>query len=138
MALFSNVQNRQEVVNKIAVSEVLLQDQRWMHLDELTEDFVEVFTTEQGSVRPYEFPDNVHFSMSYEMDLNKYVIERTVYTSLDWLGDVGGLQGILFDIGAMILMFIQGNGLNYLLLRTLFKEEGKRVVDSDEDRATLR
>jgi len=44
--------------------------------------------------------------MSYEMDLNKYVIERTVYTSLDWLGDVGGLQGILFSIGATILMFI--------------------------------
>ena len=77
-----------------------------MHLDELTEDGIDVFTTEQVSIRPYEFPDSVHFSMSYEMDLNKYIISRTVYTSLDWLGDVGGLQGILFSIGATILMFI--------------------------------
>jgi len=45
-ALYSNLQLRQELVNKIKISEVLLQDQRWMHLDELTEDQVEVFTTE--------------------------------------------------------------------------------------------
>jgi len=44
-ALYSNLQLRQELVNKIKISEVLLQDQRWMHLDELTEDQVEVFTT---------------------------------------------------------------------------------------------
>jgi len=55
------------------------------------------------------------------MDLSKYVIERTVYTSLDWLGDVGGLMGILFDIGSFIMVLIGGNGLNYLLLSTLFR-----------------
>ena len=41
--------------------------------------------------RPYEFPDDVHVLISYEFDLNMYVINRDTYTSLDWLGDVGGL-----------------------------------------------
>ena len=76
----------------------------------------------QGSVRPYEFRDKVHLSISYEMDLNLYEISRTVYTSLDWLGDVGGLMGIMFDIGSIVMVFITGNGLNYLLLSALFKE----------------
>ena len=59
------------------------------------------------------------------MNLNKFKIERTVYTTLDWLGDVGGLMGILFDMGGFILMFITGNGLNYMLLSAIFKEEGE-------------
>ena len=57
------------------------------------------------------------------MDLDKYEINRTVYTSLDMLGDIGGLLGILFDIGSILIMFITGNGLNYLLISHIFKEE---------------
>ena len=61
-------------------------------------------------------------SISYEIDLNLYVAERTVYTFLDWLGDVGGLMGILFDFGGLIVMFIVGNGLSYMLIKEVFKE----------------
>ena len=50
------------------------------------------------------------------MDLDKYIIQRTVYTTLDWLGDVGGLMEIMFLIGAYPLMLFQGNGLNFTLL----------------------
>ena len=59
------------------------------------------------------------------MDLNLYLLERTVYTTLDWLGDVGGLMGILVDIGSLLMMFILGNGLNYMLIGEVFKEEGE-------------
>ena len=38
------------------------------------------------------------------MDLDKFLIQRTVYTTLDWLGDVGGLMDILFLIGSYPLM----------------------------------
>ena len=58
------------------------------------------------------------------MDLNLHVASRTVYTFLDWLGDVGGLMGIVVDFGALILMFILGNGLSHLLISEVFKEEG--------------
>ena len=86
-------------------------------MDELTLEFVTIFTTKQTTSRPYEFPDKVHLSISYEMSLDLHVSERTVYTILDWLGDVGGLMGMLFDTGAFILMFIVGNGLSYMLIK---------------------
>ena len=64
--------------------------------------------------RPYEFVDRVHLSISYELDLNKQVFDRAVYTVLDWLGDIGGLMGILFDwFGTWIMMIVVGNALNY-------------------------
>ena len=66
---------------------------------------------EKVNVRPYEFPDSVHLSLSYEMDLNQRVYDRAVYTALDWLGDIGGLMGILFDMGSLLMMFVVGNVL---------------------------
>ena len=38
-----------------------------------------------------------------EMNLNKRVVVRQVYTFLDWLGDWGGLRDALMLIGAMLL-----------------------------------
>ena len=61
-------------------------------------------------------------SISYEIDLNKIYYTRDVYTWLDWLGDIGGLSGMLFPIGAILIMLFIGNGLNHLLLKAVFKE----------------
>ena len=122
--LTSNLEIRQEIANKIRVTELNLQDGRLMHLDEMTEYAPMIFTTVYHAIIPYEFEDDVHLSISYEMDLNMHVAERTVYTFLDWLGDVGGLMGIVFDAGALLLMFFLGNGLNYILISHVFKEEG--------------
>ena len=63
------------------------------------------------------------------MNLDKTVIERTVYTSLDLLGDVGGLMGTLFGVGSILMMFITGNGLNYMLISYMFKEETDTKLD---------
>ena len=76
------------------------------------------------TLRPYEFPDRVHLSLSYEIDLNMRVYDRAVYTALDWLGDIGGLMGILFDMGTLLMMFVIGNNLSYLLVSEVFKEPG--------------
>ena len=91
-------------------------------MDELTITDINIFTTVQMFSRAYEFPDRVHLSISYEMDLNLHVAERTVYTFLDWLGDVGGLMGILFDFGGLIVMCLVGNALSYMLIKEVFKE----------------
>ena len=77
---------------------------------------IPIFATHDESPRPYEFTDNVHFAISYEMDLDKYFIERTVYTSLDLLGDIGGLMGILITIGNFIYKLIQGNGRAIMMI----------------------
>ena len=37
------------------------------------------------------------------LDLDQYVIERQTYSVLEWLGDVGGLFGILVLIGRTVI-----------------------------------
>ena len=41
--------------------------------------------------------------MTFEKDLDLTVIDRQVYSVLDWLGDVGGLAEALMYIGTFIL-----------------------------------
>ena len=87
-----------------------------MHLDEYTAGETYAFASVNYETRAYEFDDLAHITISYEMDLNLHVASRTVYTFLDWLGDVGGLMGIVVEFGGLIMMFILGNGLNYMLI----------------------
>ena len=101
------------MANMIRISQIKRQDNFWFHFDEHTLVTEDIFTTVLHVTRPYEFPDSVHLSISYELDLNLHVYDRAVYTVLDWLGDVGGLMGILFDIGSLIMMFVVGNALSY-------------------------
>ena len=68
-------------------------------------------------------------SIRYEMNLNKSIIKRDVYTSFDMLGDIGGLMGILFDFGKIIIIFITGNGLNFMIISQMFKEETDAPFD---------
>ena len=58
------------------------------------------------------------------MDLDLYTVEREVYTALDWLGDVGGLNEGLMIIGSLIVLLFSGNGLDFLLYSHMFKVEG--------------
>ena len=53
------------------------------------------------------------------MDLTR--IERTGYTIIDILSDVGGLMGILFSGITILLEIINYDHLNYFLISKLFK-----------------
>ena len=64
-------------------------------LGELHMEQDEIFKVLKTGERPYEFYDNTHLSIAFEMNLDRKVIKRIVYTYLDWLGDVGGLNGAL-------------------------------------------
>ena len=55
------------------------------------------------------------------MSLDLTLIERTGYTLLDILSDVGGLMGILFSGITLLLEIINYNHLNYFLISKLFK-----------------
>ena len=87
----------------------------------MTEDSITIFSTKQDGERAYEYKDLTQISISYELDLNKYMIAREVYTVLDWLGDVGGLTEMLSRIGGLIFVLIGGNGLEFLLYSHMFK-----------------
>ena len=49
--------------------------------------------------------------------------KRSIYNFLDFLGDVGGLQGAFNQLGAVFLYFFGTRGLQDYLISELFKEE---------------
>ena len=57
------------------------------------------------------------------MSLNKVHYKRSIYNSLDLLGDVGGLYSILLDFGAIILgaiSFVIGSPIESFLRSNVF------------------
>ena len=64
--------------------------------------------------------------VTFEFDLNQYRIDRDVYSVLDWIGDVGGLnEGLTILLGA-ILIFISFNPFEHYLIENLYKAEPER------------
>ena len=57
-----------------------------------------IFNIRAFEKRPYEFPDDIHLTITYEFDLDLYRIDRETYNTLDWLGDLGGLKEALMII----------------------------------------
>ncbi len=56
--------------------------------------------------------------LSIEMSQNLTRVERSGYTFLDWLADIGGMQGILITFFSIFVNFFNGNLLdNYLVSR---------------------
>ena len=60
-------------------------------LGELTSHEIEIFRVNAIGERPYEYYDQVHTSINYEMNLNRVRISRTVFSSFDLIGDIGGM-----------------------------------------------
>ena len=59
--------------------------------------------------RPYEYFDSVHVQVTFEFDLTLYRVDRDVYSILDWIGDVGGLNEGLYLMFKVLLVFLQFN-----------------------------
>ena len=60
------------------------------------------------------------------MSLDETTYLRTIYGFFDWLGDVGGLNDMLFLLGGQIFAFISyfvGSGLNRYLIYNIFMTE---------------
>ena len=103
-----------------------MQDKRPLQLGPLTEEETSMFSIVWHQTRPYEFPDDVHTLLSYEFDLDMYVINRDTYTSLDWLGDIGGLgEGLSIIFGFLIAMFNYNTFEDYLV-RQLYRKETEK------------
>ena len=78
------------------------------------------------TLRPYEYFDNVHISISFEFDLTLYKIDRDAYNTLTWLGDCGGLQQALMLIGMGLLSILQFNDYENFMVSKLYKEGGSK------------
>lgn len=60
------------------------------------------------------------------MDLSKRIIARAGYTVLDWVSDIGGIQGMLISGVALFMGFWNHNMLENHLVSRLFKVERVR------------
>ena len=75
--------------------------------------------------RPYEFFDDVHTVVSYEFDLNLYEVDRSTYSFLDWLGDLGGLKEALIIIFGSFYGFIHYQSFENYLVSHLYRASNK-------------
>lgn len=49
---------------------------------------------------------HTHLALSYEHDLNLYVVERKVSSYFDWIGAAGGvLNGLRIILGVVVALF---------------------------------
>ena len=71
----------------------------------------------------------MHLALNYEMNLNLFMYEREVYTTLDWFGNIGGLaQGLQLFFGA-ILAFLNYKYYNNYMVAKLFTYKQPQMTD---------
>ena len=78
---------------------------------------------------PYEYPDNIHLSVTLEMNLNRMEYSRSRYTAFDLLSDVGGLKGMFAELFVLFLAAWNFNAVDNYMVSRLFKMKAK---DSDQ------
>ena len=78
-------------------------------------------------MRAYEFPDDVHLCISYEMLLDRLSIERTIYSTLDWVGDIGGLGSALASTFSLILLLYNWNIISYKIIQNTIDK--KKLIE---------
>jgi len=86
------------------------------------------FTINQHRTRPYEFKDNVHIAITYELDPDYYHSEVHVYNALDMLGDIGGLQYSLVIVISSVLMLMHHNKMENYLVSEMYHVVNERTL----------
>ena len=54
------------------------------------------------------------------MDLDKETIQRSIYTSLDFLSDIGGIQGILVSLFTVVIAAINTEKFDEYFIARLY------------------
>ena len=70
--------------------------------------------------RSYEKDYDVQLDITIEMNLNQKILFREGYTVMDYISDIGGLQGILISGAAMLLSISNYNNLDNFLVTHLY------------------
>lgn len=75
-----------------------------------------VFPTKENPLAQYKF-----MSVSFELDKSLRLVNRSTYSFLDWLGDIGGLNDALVLIAQTITAPVSLFALQSKLLSTVFR-----------------
>ena len=76
---------------KLRNTEIDTDDNIWVSLSHLRDSQRSIFGFEEVNNRPYELDDLVQTQVTYEMDMNHYLVTKEKYTLLDLIADVGAL-----------------------------------------------
>ena len=89
------------------------------------ENIKNIFRVEEFGKRPHNDNDDVMIALTFEMNLDMIVIDRQVYSSLDWMGDIGGLSGALYStFAAAIIIFQYKAVISYVSNHTFLIRDG--------------
>lgn len=69
----------------------------------------------------YSSDDGYHSAIYIRFDNSYDIYERTTYSLLDWLGDIGGLSEALFFLGALFVSKISEKMMIASILRKIFQ-----------------
>ena len=106
---------------------MFLQDVKSINMDDITElEDDTIFKLEQKPPMPYEKDDIVQMDITVEMNLNQKVVARDVYTFLDFLSDIGGIEGMLISGVALFMTFWNFNMLENYMVSKLYKLKPSR------------
>ena len=83
-------------------------------------------------VRPYEKDYDVIMEITVERNLDQVVVVREGYTILDYLSDIGGMQGLIFSGFALLLSLWNYNYFDDHLVSRLYKFEQLASADSEK------
>ena len=67
----------------------------------------------------YEESVNI-VSVEFEMSMDQVSVQRNIYTSLDLLSDIGGIQGILFSLFAIIVALFNTDHFDEYFIARLY------------------
>ena len=70
---------------------------------------------------PYEKNDDVWISITVERDLSLKTLNRGIYTSFDFLSDIGGLYGILAGLIGIFVSMWNINMFDNMMVRQLYR-----------------
>ena len=106
--------------NKVSMSQIFLQD-LLINLDDITElEDGTIFGIETLPVRSQEKDYNIAMEISFERSLDLKVIMREGYTILDYLSDIGGMQGVFQSTLIMLLSISNYKYIDSFLVSQLF------------------
>ena len=68
--------------------------------------------------------------VTFEFDLDLYMIDRDVYSILDWIGDIGGLSQGLAIIFAYLIGLVKFNEFQHFMIENLYRKKDEKPLES--------
>lgn len=108
-----------------------MEDNLLISLEDVNTDLQEFFELKKvDTITRTEY--NSRLTIDFAMDMNKTIIERSVYNSFMLLGDVGGFTGFVGYIASVLVsIFTFQKPMNYLTKKLYVDSNGDQLDDKD-------